>query len=152
MSAHDFRSHLKDAVEKVLEDHVPLRAKRRGGQDFIVVSAADWEREQETLYVLQNRSLMEQIERSLKTHREGTGYRLDDGKLKLRVLLRDFDTPRLAERAELLRGVAAGIVAEYPQAGTDVRVTPQYRNMAEGLREEPRALAFAEEAMRRAGL
>ena len=29
----------------------------------------------ETRYVLQNRSLMEQIERSLKTHREGTGYR-----------------------------------------------------------------------------
>jgi len=31
--------------------------------------------EQDTLHVLQNRSLMEQIERSLKTHREGTGYR-----------------------------------------------------------------------------
>jgi len=75
MSVHDFRSHLRDAVEKVAEDHVPLRVKRRGGQDFVVVSAEDWEREQETLYVLQNRSLMEQIARSLKTHREGTGYR-----------------------------------------------------------------------------
>ena len=32
-------------------------------------------REQETLYVLQNKSLMEQIERSLKTHAEGRGYR-----------------------------------------------------------------------------
>jgi antitoxin YefM len=53
---------------------VPLRVKRRGGQDFVVVSAADGEREQETLYVLQNRSLMEQIERSLKTHWERTGY------------------------------------------------------------------------------
>ena len=30
---------------------------------------------QETLYILQNKSLIEQIERSLKTHREGTGYR-----------------------------------------------------------------------------
>jgi tripeptide aminopeptidase len=81
-------------------------------------------------------------------------YRVEGGvaEVTLRVLLRDFDTPRLAERAELLRQVAAGIVAEYPQAGIDVRVTPQYRNMAEGLRKEPRALAFAEEAMRRAGL
>jgi antitoxin YefM len=34
-------------------------------QDFVVVSAEDWDREQKTLYVLQNRSLMEQIERSL---------------------------------------------------------------------------------------
>jgi antitoxin YefM len=40
----------------------------------MTVSAEDWEREQETLYVLQNRSLMEQIERSLETHREGSGY------------------------------------------------------------------------------
>ena len=33
-----------------------------------------------------------------------------------------------------------------------MKVTPQYRNMAEGLAKEPRALAFAEKAMRRAGL
>jgi antitoxin YefM len=81
MSAHEFRSHMKAAVERVVEDHVPLRVKRRGGQDFVVVSAADWEREQETLYVLQDKSLMEQIERSLKTHREGSGYRLSPADL-----------------------------------------------------------------------
>ena len=74
-SVNLFWNQLKSAVEKVIEDHVPLRVTRRGGEDFVVVSAEDWEREQETLYVLQNRSLMEQIERSLKTHREGTGYR-----------------------------------------------------------------------------
>jgi antitoxin YefM len=70
MSAHEFRSRLREAVEEVVEDQVPLRVKWRGGQDFIVVSAEDWEREQETLYVLQNKSLMEQIERSLKAHGE----------------------------------------------------------------------------------
>lgn len=75
MSVHEFRSHLRDAVDQVVEDHVPLRVTRRGGQDFVVISAEDWEREQETLYILQNKSLMEQIEHSLKTHREGTGYR-----------------------------------------------------------------------------
>ena len=46
-----------------------------------MVSAEDWEREQETLYVLQNKSLMEQIERSLKTHGEGTGRRLSPEEL-----------------------------------------------------------------------
>ena len=81
MSAHEFRSHLREAVEEVVEDHVPLRVKRRGGQDFVVVSAEDWEQEQETLYVLQNKSLMEQIERSLKTHAEGTGRRLSPEEL-----------------------------------------------------------------------
>jgi antitoxin YefM len=76
ISVHEFRSHLREQVEEVVEDHVPLRVKRRGGQDFVIVSAEDWEREQETLYILQNKSLMEQIERSLKTHGEGTGHRL----------------------------------------------------------------------------
>jgi tripeptide aminopeptidase len=70
----------------------------------------------------------------------------------LRILLRDFDTPRLAERADLLRAIARTITAEYPQARIDVKVTPQYRNMADGLAKEPRALKYAQEAMRRAGL
>ena len=68
MPFHEFRSHLKEAVEQVVEAHVPLRVRRRDGQDFVVVSAEDWEQEQETLYVLQNRSLMEQIELSMKAH------------------------------------------------------------------------------------
>ena len=75
MSYHEFRRRLRDEVGKVTEDHVPLRVNWRGGRDFIVLSAADWEREQETLYVLQIKSLMVQIERSLTTHREGRGYR-----------------------------------------------------------------------------
>ena len=33
-----------------------------------------------------------------------------------------------------------------------MQVTAQYRNMADGLAKEPRALAHAQEAMRRAGL
>ena len=81
-------------------------------------------------------------------------YRIEGGvaEVTLRILLRDFDTFKLAEKAEVLRGVGRLIEAEYPQAKIDVQVTTQYRNMAEGLRQEPRALEFAEEAMRRAGV
>jgi tripeptide aminopeptidase len=81
-------------------------------------------------------------------------YRIEGGvaETTLRILLRDFDTPRLAERADLLRAVARTIEAEYPQAKVEVNVTKQYRNMADGLKNEPRALRFAQEAMRRAGL
>lgn len=75
MSAHQFRSNLRSAVEAVLHGHEPLCVTRRGGGDFVVVSAEDWERERETLYVLENRSLMRQIGRSVATHRAGTGYR-----------------------------------------------------------------------------
>jgi len=90
------------------------------------------------------------------TDREGFlhPYRVDGGvaEVSLRILLRDFDTAKLAERADVLRTIARTITAEYPQAQIDVRVTPQYRNMADGLAKEPRALRFAEDAMRRAGL
>ncbi len=81
-------------------------------------------------------------------------YRMEGGvaEVTLRILLRDFDTPRLAEKADLLRAVAGTVLAEFPPAQIDVQVTPQYRNMADGLAREPRALAFAEEAMRRAGI
>ncbi|HZV05834.1 MAG TPA: peptidase T [Gemmataceae bacterium] len=81
-------------------------------------------------------------------------YRMEGGvaEATLRILLRDFETRRLAERAELLRSIARTITAEYPQASIDVTVTPQYRNMADGLAKEPRALAYAQEAMRRAGV
>src|SRR5262249_39682290 len=70
----------------------------------------------------------------------------------LRILLRDFEAARLAEQAARLRLVAALLQAEPPRATIDVAVTAQYRNMAEGLAKEPRAVAFAEEAMRRVGL
>ncbi len=51
------------------------------------------------------------------------------------------------EKATLLHTIADLLMAEHHGAKIDVRVTPQYRNMAEGLAKEPRALDFAEEAM-----
>lgn len=69
----------------------------------------------------------------------------------MKILLRDFDTPKLVEQARLLRAVAEAAAADWPGAQITVDVQPQYRNMAEGLAVEPRAVAFAEEAHRRLG-
>ncbi len=74
VSVNKFRDNLKDFVEGVVNNHVPLKVTRRSGDDFVVISAEDWEREQETLYVLQNNSLMTQIAGSLSTHNPKTGY------------------------------------------------------------------------------
>jgi tripeptide aminopeptidase len=81
-------------------------------------------------------------------------YRIEGGvaEVTLRILLRDFDTTKLAERAEVLRTVARSVTAEFPGAAIEVSVTPQYRNMADGLAKEPRAVGLAREAMRRAGI
>lgn len=81
-------------------------------------------------------------------------YRIEGGvaEVNLRILLRDFDTANLSGQAELLRAIARPLQLEYPQAQFDIRVTPQYRNLADGLAKEPRAMTYAEEAMRRVGL
>ena len=65
---------MKSFVEQVVNQHLPLKVTRRTGEDFVVVSMEDWEREQETLYVLQNDDLMQQILVSSKSHSEQSGY------------------------------------------------------------------------------
>lgn len=74
ISVNRFRDNLKSMVEKVVGEHEPLKVTRRTGADFVVVSAEDWEREQETLYVLQNSDLMRQIADSSESHSRGKGY------------------------------------------------------------------------------
>lgn len=75
ISVNQFREKLKHCVEQVIQEHQPLKVTRRNGEDFIVISAEDWERERETLYVLQNQSLMHQIAESQFTHNSSQGYK-----------------------------------------------------------------------------
>lgn len=74
-SVNKFRAHLKDEVERIIEDHEPLYVRRRNGADFVVISAEDWQRSRETLYVLQDSPLMEQIAGSFATHEKGLAYK-----------------------------------------------------------------------------
>ncbi|MEO0376076.1 MAG: type II toxin-antitoxin system Phd/YefM family antitoxin [Cyanobacteria bacterium P01_A01_bin.17] len=74
VSVNKFRETLRECVEKVIGQHIPLKVTRRNGEAFVVLSAEDWEREQETLYVLQNSSLMKQIAESMATHSQSKGY------------------------------------------------------------------------------
>ncbi|MCD6526979.1 MAG: type II toxin-antitoxin system Phd/YefM family antitoxin [Desulfuromonas sp.] len=81
ISVNRFRDNLKNFVEQVVSQHLPLKVTRRGGDDFVVISAEDWDREQETLYVLQNSSLMKQISESARTHVGHSGYTPTDGEM-----------------------------------------------------------------------
>jgi len=81
ISVNKFRDNLKSFVEQVVTNHVPLKVTRRSGQDFVVLSADDWDREQETLYVLQNSDLMKQIAVSTATNSETKGYHPTAGEL-----------------------------------------------------------------------
>jgi len=78
ISVNQFRDNLKTFVEQVVSNHTPIKVTRRAGEAFVVISADDWEREQETLYVLQNNSLMKQISESLGTYTQQKGYKPTD--------------------------------------------------------------------------
>ena len=69
----------------------------------------------------------------------------------LKILLRDFETEQLSVQAGQLRQIAAEIESGFPGIAIEIDVRVQYRNMADGLTAEPRAVEFAVEAHRRLG-
>ena len=74
ITANKFRAALKSCADRSITDHEPLRVTRKRGKDFVIIGAEDWEQIQETLYVLQNTRLMQQIKESVVSHRAGKGY------------------------------------------------------------------------------
>jgi tripeptide aminopeptidase len=80
-------------------------------------------------------------------------YVLEGGvaKATLKILLRDFDTSKLTGYAEILKQIATDVESECPGCKVNVDVKKQYRNMADGLVDEPRAVDFAVEAHQRLG-
>lgn len=73
-------------------------------------------------------------------------------KAMAKIILRDFDTAKLADQAAVLESIAEDLRAAYPKATITVDVKEQYRNLADGLKSEPRAIPKAEQAMKAAGL
>lgn len=72
--------------------------------------------------------------------------------VNLRVLLRSFDSSDLAAQAQLLNKAADETIRELDGISIELKVVEQYRNMAEYLEKEPRAVEFAATAYRRVGI
>ena len=68
------------------------------------------------------------------------------------LILRDFDEDELAGHEALVRRLADEAAARDERAAVEVEVSRTYSNMKVFLREHPRAVAAAREAVRRAGL
>ena len=73
LSYSTFRQTLASVLDKVNEDSVPIQITRKGNKGAVVLSVEDYEQLEETLYVLQNKSLSAQIEKSIQTHEAGKG-------------------------------------------------------------------------------
>ena len=70
----------------------------------------------------------------------------------VKIILRDFDSPNLTKQAELLRTIAENVKSDMPSVNIDIQINRQYRNMADGLSKEPRAVQFATEAYKNIGV
>ncbi len=74
VNLNQFRDDFQDCINRVVFHQHPLKVVDQEGSSFIVISAEEWEHIQETLYVLQNTDLMQQIAHSLTTHDKQQGY------------------------------------------------------------------------------
>jgi len=73
-------------------------------------------------------------------------------KTAVKLLIRDFKTPGLAEKETWLRKLAEETVADWPGAAFEVKIDESYRNMREVLDHHPDVVENAREAIRRAGM
>jgi tripeptide aminopeptidase len=73
-------------------------------------------------------------------------------KTSVKLLLRDFKTPRLREQEAFLTKLAKETVAAWPGATVEFKVEESYRNMKEVLDNHPQVVENAREAIRRTGL
>lgn len=73
-------------------------------------------------------------------------------KTSIKLLIRDFKTPGLADKEALLEKLAHETVTDWPGASVTTTVLEQYRNMREVLDKHPQVVENAREAVRRVGL
>ncbi len=70
----------------------------------------------------------------------------------IEFIVRDFDTDILKKHEERLKTIAEEVVSHYLDTSMEFIVTEQYRNMKQVLDEHPEVVAYANEAISRAGL
>jgi tripeptide aminopeptidase len=70
----------------------------------------------------------------------------------VKVLIRDFSTPGLKQKEDLVERLARAAAERHPGARVDLEVLPSYRNMREILEQHPQVVDCAREAITRAGL
>jgi tripeptide aminopeptidase len=73
-------------------------------------------------------------------------------KAAVQLIIRDFETAKLAEHEALLKDLFEKTLAEFDGATGDFTVKEQYRNMKAVLDRTPEVMQYADEACRRAGI
>ena len=76
----------------------------------------------------------------------------DVTKVELKVLVRAFSVEKLKAREEHLDEVISKVQERFPKAKIEVAIEESYRNMAYKIREDPKVLDYALEAVERIGV
>jgi tripeptide aminopeptidase len=76
----------------------------------------------------------------------------DVSNAELKVLVRAFSVEELQQREEHLREVISTVGARFPDAEIKVEIQESYRNMSYKIREDPKVLDYALEAVERTGV
>lgn len=76
----------------------------------------------------------------------------DSVKCSLSMILREFERDKLDARDEFLHMTRDKILEKYPKAKIEIKIHEQYQNMAEFIKDDPRPLFRAIDAIRNVGL
>ena len=71
---------------------------------------------------------------------------------EVQLLIRDFELAGLRPKAEMIDQYAAAACKKWPNSSYKIEIKEYYRNMKYDLEKEPRAMAYALEAVQRTGL
>jgi len=71
--------------------------------------------------------------------------------VKVKILLRDFEMEGIEKQKVMLEGIVEDLRGENPKADIALEIKESYRNMRYKIEEEPRLIAYAEEAIERTG-
>lgn len=74
------------------------------------------------------------------------------GKCTLKVLLRDFETDGIKEKAACLREIRDKVAENFPKAKVNLEIKESYQNMRNKIDEYPKVVEYALEAVKRAGI
>ncbi len=80
------------------------------------------------------------------------GIKGNTSETEVQLLIRDFDADGLAPKAKMIRQFAEKACAKWPHSSFRMEIKEYYRNMKYDLAKEPRAMSYALEAVKRAGM
>ena len=69
----DTRAHLKEVMDRVVEDRAPVVVTRKRGESVVMVSLADWNAMEETLHLMSSPANAERIAAAVRQLDSGAG-------------------------------------------------------------------------------